>query len=328
MLLADVRAEGIDRDFWHTWPDAASGPSAFPMAMCPLAGTDTFQLIRPLAPGAEAPEVTLPYLQQVVDEAAGPGRVRLTELVWSSLFRANIRMAERFREGRVFLVGDAAHVHSPAGGQGLNTSVQDAYNLGWKLAAVSAGAPADLLDSYQQERLPVAARVLGISTELHDKGFAGDEDAHRRDDPELHQLNLGYRDSALSRELRQDPGPVRAGDRAPDAPGTGPQGRPVRLFELFAGGRPTLLGFGTRAARLAAELAGPRAGAVAVLDAPGPAPAGAQGFADTGGHARRAYAAPDALLLIRPDGYLGLALDPADEQAEQHVRDYLATIAP
>jgi 2-polyprenyl-6-methoxyphenol hydroxylase-like FAD-dependent oxidoreductase len=75
-------------------------------------------------------------LQRLLDEAAGPGRVRLTDVLWHSLFRANIRMAEHFRVGRTFLVGDAAHIHSPAGGQGLNTGVQDAYNLGWKLAAV------------------------------------------------------------------------------------------------------------------------------------------------------------------------------------------------
>ena len=327
MVLADVRAEGIDREYWHTWPNDGSGPAAFPLALCPLAGTDTFQLVQPLAPDAEVPEITLPYLQRMLDEAAGPGRVRLTGLVWSSLFRANIRMAERFRDGRVFLVGDAAHVHSPAGGQGLNTSVQDAWNLGWKLAAVTAGAPAALLDSYQEERLPVAARVLGISTALHDKGFAGEEDAHRRDDPELHQLNLGYRDSALSRELRAAPGPVRAGDRAPDAPGSAPDGTQIRLFDLLAGTQPVLLGFGPRAARLAGELAGPGLRAVAVLDPGQPAPAGASGFADTGGHARSAYRAADALLLVRPDGYLGLATDVGDQAADQ-VRDYLGTIAP
>jgi len=340
MVLADVRAEGVDREYWHTWPNSESGPSAFPLALCPLAGTDTFQLFQPLATDAEVPEITLPYLQQMLDHAAGPGRVRLTEVIWSSLFRANIRMAERFREGRVFLVGDAAHVHSPAGGQGLNTSVQDAWNLGWKLAAVASGAPAALLDSYQDERLPVAARVLGISTALHDKGFAGEEDAHRRDDPELHQLNLGYRDSALSRELRAAPGPVRAGDRAPDAPGTAPDGTPVRLFELFTGVQPVLLGFGPRAARLAAELAGPRLRAVAVLDPGQPVPAGASGFADTDGHAARAYQAGDALLLVRPDGYLGLAtdtgdtgdtgdvddVDDVDDKAADQVRDYLGTI--
>jgi len=320
MLLADVRAEGIDRDYWHTWPDKDS-PAAFPLGLCPLAGTDTFQLVQPLAPDAEAPEVTLASLQQLLDRAAGPGRVRLTELVWTSQYRANIRMAESFREGRVFLVGDAAHVHSPAGGQGLNTSVQDAYNLGWKLAAVAGGAPDALLDSYQEERLPVAARVLGISTRLHDKGYAGDQDAHRRDDPDLHQLNLGYRDASLSRELRSAPGPVRAGDRAPDAPGSDPDGAPVRLFQLLAEADPVLLGFGPRAARLAAELAGPRLRAVAVLDAGQPVPAGASGFADTGGHARRAYATTDALLLVRPDGYLGLAVDCNDGTADDRTAD-------
>ena len=340
MLVADVRAEGVDRDHWHTWPNGGSGPAALPPALCPLAGTDTFQLVQPLPPGGPAPEPTLRLLQQLLDRAAGPGRVRLTELVWSSLFRANIRMAERFRVGRVLLAGDAAHVHSPAGGQGLNTGVQDAYNLGWKLAAVIGGAGDGLLDSYEQERLPVAAAVLGISTRLHDKGVAGDQDAHRRDDPRLQQLGLGYRGGPLSRELRARPGAVRAGDRAPDAPGLDPQGRPVRLFELFAGVHATLLAFGAVAARQAAELAaGPGAGSlrvVAVLGAGEQAPTGADGFTDAGGHARRGYlqdqgepreqGEPGAqLLLVRPDGYLGLALD-AGDKAVQQVRDYLGGV--
>src|SRR5476649_2322857 len=71
-----------------------------------------------------------------------------------------------YRVGQVFLVGDAAHIHPPTGGQGLNTSVQDAYNLGWKLAAVANGAPETLLDTYEQERRPIAASVLGLSTQL------------------------------------------------------------------------------------------------------------------------------------------------------------------
>ncbi len=335
MLIADVRAEGIDRDFWHVWPREDPGLAMFPLALCPLAGTDTFQLVQPVLPGEEAPEPTRAELQRVLDAAAGPGRVRLTEVLWSSLFRANIRMAERFRVGRVFLAGDAAHIHSPAGGQGLNTSVQDAYNLGWKLAAVTAGAPVRLLDSYEEERLPVAAGVLGISTRLHDKGMAGDADAHRRDDPELLQLNLGYRDSPLSREERSTVGAVRAGDRAPDAPGNGPQGEPVRLFELFSGPHATLLAFGPEAARSAAELGG-RDGlrTVAVL-APGEqAPAdlcpvtGTYPFTDTGSRARAAYgpAAGGSLLLVRPDGYLGLALDPGEHAADR-LRDYLDALS-
>jgi 2-polyprenyl-6-methoxyphenol hydroxylase-like FAD-dependent oxidoreductase len=387
MFLADVRAEGLDRDHWHTWPGEQPGQAGAPLAMCPLAGTDTFQLTKVLRPGEEVPEGTPQAVQRIVDSSTGPGRVRVTEVVWHSLFRANIRMAERFRDGRVFLVGDAAHIHSPAGGQGLNTSVQDAYNLGWKLAAVAAGAPAALLDSYEEERLPVAATVLGVSTRLHDKNWRGAADAHRRDDPVLQQLGLGYRDSALSAEERARPGAVRAGDRAPDAPGKAADGTPVRLFDLFAGPHATLLAFGPRAERAAALLAGrPGLRAVAVLDPRDPdpadapaaagAPAGPYAFLDAEGHARRGYglagedgedgegggdgrlgqggegdhgsqrsqdgreereergqrAAPDTLLLVRPDGYVGLALDAggagdgegAAEAAAARVADYLA----
>ena len=331
MVIADVRAEGVDadREFWHVWPREDPGLAMFPLALCPLAGTDAFQLMRPVLAGEQAPEPTLPELQRVLDEAAGPGRVRLTEVLWSSLFRANIRMAERFRVGRVFLAGDAAHIHSPAGGQGLNTSVQDVYNLGWKLAAVTAGAPAGLLDSYEEERLPVAAGVLGISTRLHDKGVAGDADAHRRDDPELHQLGLGYRDSPLSREERSAVGAVRAGDRAPDAPGSGPQGEPVRLFELFAGPHTTLLAFGPEAARSAEGLAGRdglRTVAVLAPDAPDAVPDDLYVFTDAGSHARAAYGADAGMLLIRPDGYLGLALDPGARAADR-IRDYLTALS-
>ncbi|MHA6758552.1 FAD-dependent monooxygenase [Streptacidiphilus sp. PAMC 29251] len=311
--------------------------NAFPLALCPLAGTDTFQLMLPVPAGAELPEVTVPQLQRVLDAAAGPGRVRLTDLVWTSAFRANMRMAERFRVGRVFLAGDAAHVHSPAGGQGLNTSIQDVYNLGWKLAAVLAGAPVELLDSYEGERLPVAARVLGISTRLHDKGVAGDSDAHRRDDPELQQLNLGYPEGPLSFEERAagaaavGPGSeasaaaasepasrlVRAGDRAPDVP----MGESIRLFELFQGTHITLLALGAAAERAAVAVAQDAAeGALLVVGG--------------GAAVRRGYGvAPDAdvLLLVRPDGYLGLALDVGAERVEaaaDRVRDYLLAVQP
>jgi 2-polyprenyl-6-methoxyphenol hydroxylase-like FAD-dependent oxidoreductase len=70
-------------------------------------------------------------------------------------------MAERYRQGRLFLAGDAAHVHPPAVGQGMNTGLQDAYNLGWKLSHVLRGAPESLLDTYEAERLPVAREGIG-----------------------------------------------------------------------------------------------------------------------------------------------------------------------
>ncbi|MFT9092384.1 MAG: FAD-dependent monooxygenase, partial [Gluconacetobacter sp.] len=83
-------------------------------------------------------------------------------------------MADRYRVGQVFLVGDAAHIHPPTGGQGLNTSVQDAYNLGWKLAAVLGGAPAALLETYEEERRPGAAGMLGLATGLLEKARQGE----------------------------------------------------------------------------------------------------------------------------------------------------------
>jgi 2-polyprenyl-6-methoxyphenol hydroxylase-like FAD-dependent oxidoreductase len=329
MIVADVRATGIGRDHWQVWTAPGPHQGAFALALCPLAGTDTFQLMAPLPAGAGVPELTLAGLQRLVDDAAGPGHVQITDLTWTSLYRANIRMAERFAEGRVFLAGDAAHVHPPAGGQGLNTGVQDAYNLGWKLAAVLNGAPARLLDSYASERLPVAADVLGITTELNDKAVNQEADAHRRDNPELRQLNLGYRGSELSRELRRAPGHVRAGDRAPDARGRDESGRALRLFDLIHGGAATLLAFGPAAARLAVDLAAdaPRQlRAVAVLGQSGPL--GATAFVDSDDSARRGYDVPgedDVLLVIRPDGYLGLALD-AGPDAAGLAREYLADL--
>jgi 2-polyprenyl-6-methoxyphenol hydroxylase-like FAD-dependent oxidoreductase len=92
------------------------------------------------------------------------GAVTSTRATWLSVYRVNVRLVEHYRQGRVFLAGDAAHVHSPAGGQGMNTGIQDAYNLGWKLASVIDGADDSLLDTYDTERLPVARAVLDDST--------------------------------------------------------------------------------------------------------------------------------------------------------------------
>ena len=333
MVVADVRAEGLDHDHWHVFPVGAAEGNPYRLALCPLAGTDTFQLTMPLAPEEPAAEPTLSELQQQLDKATGTGTVRLTELVWSSLWRANMRMAEHFSVGRVFLAGDAAHVHSPAGGQGLNTGVQDAYNLGWKLAAVLEGTPAGLLDSYEAERLPVAADVLGISTRLHDKAAAGDADAHRRDDPELQQLNLGYREGPLS----QEPGgavpgaALRAGDRVPDAPGRAEDGSPVRLHQLIGGARTTLLAFGPDAAGLAAAIlrespyASGLRGVEIRKDGTG-GDAGTSGltaFLDAEGHAEQVFGSISGLLVVRPDGYLGLSVAEPDEAV---VLDYLGRI--
>jgi 2-polyprenyl-6-methoxyphenol hydroxylase-like FAD-dependent oxidoreductase len=114
------------------------------------------------------PEPSLPDVQALLD-ARGPRapRTRVEEVVWSSRFRVHHRAAARFREGAVFLAGDAAHVHSPAGGQAMNTGIQDAANLAWKLTLVLRGrAPGSLLESYDQERRPVAREVVSMTHRL------------------------------------------------------------------------------------------------------------------------------------------------------------------
>ena len=142
--------------FWHE-----DGPLLFfPMA------PDRARIITSLGPSTGTPPVPLDQdaFQKMVD-ARGPGGITLTGTEWVSAFCINERQVENYRSGRGFLAGDAAHLHSPAGGQGMNTGMQDAVNLAWKLALVSRGvatAPA-LLDSYDLERRPVGAQVIAAS---------------------------------------------------------------------------------------------------------------------------------------------------------------------
>jgi hypothetical protein len=146
-------------------------------------------------------------------------------------------MVEQYRSGRVLLAGDAAHVHTPAGAQGLNTGVQDSYNLGWKLGQVLAGTPDALLDTYESERLPVAARVLGISTQLYAWLEKRRLSSLRRGDEER-QLGLNYQGTALAPLTSARTETLRVGDRAPD----GREGS-KRLFDVFRGPHFTLLAF-------------------------------------------------------------------------------------
>jgi hypothetical protein len=206
----------------------------------------------------------------------------------------NARLADRYKVGRVLLAGDAAHIHPPTGGQGLNTSVQDAYNLGWKLAAVLGSAPPALLDTYEEERRPIAAGMLGLSTRLLQA--SRDEGGLKRG-RDTQQLDLGYPESSLA--LGRG-----AGNRAPDAPVGGAAGQPTRLFNLFAGTHWTLLAWHAPSLAVAPRLGlrihhfGERGDLV-----------------DSDGHARDAYGlVPGECVLVRPDGYIG-AVIPAGETA-------------
>ena len=120
-----------------------------------------FRLLGSLSPElADREELTLDEVQHLLNDTSSL-HVDILKARWISVYHIHHRMAERFRVGRVFLVGDAAHIHSPAGGQGMNTGIGDAYNLGWKLALVIKGqAPETLLDSYEDERMPFARAIL------------------------------------------------------------------------------------------------------------------------------------------------------------------------
>ena len=112
--------------------------------------------------GQPGPGVTRSELQALLDEAGLDARI--TKLAWSGRYRLQHRLAARMRHGRLFLVGDAAHAFSPATGQGMNTGIQDAINLGWKLAfAPTAADRESLLDSYDRERRQVARATLALT---------------------------------------------------------------------------------------------------------------------------------------------------------------------
>jgi hypothetical protein len=210
-----------------------------------------------LPPGQFGPPVPAAELQALMAEA-GLG-ARLTVLAWSSRIGLQHRVADRFRQGRLFLAGDAAHAYSPATGQGMNAAIQDAANLGWKLAfAAARPGTGPLLDSYDAERRPVARQVLAMthlafwaeaSTGPVASALRGRVAplaaplvpvliGRRRLVAEgirlLSQLRVRYRDSPLSMEgTPRRPGGPRAGDRLPDQLVTS-AGRSTRLHELLA----------------------------------------------------------------------------------------------
>ena len=145
----------------------------------PMRGEDRWRLIG-ILPKSLRSRADLRFDDLIPDVQREAGaNLAFSDCNWFSTYRIHHRCAERFRDGRCFLLGDAAHIHSPAGGQGMNTGLQDAYNLGWKLALVVKGeADAALLDTYEQERLPVAQRLLQTTDRLFrilvsDSWFAG-----------------------------------------------------------------------------------------------------------------------------------------------------------
>ncbi|ASW52948.1 FAD-dependent monooxygenase [Plantactinospora sp. KBS50] len=283
---------------------------------------------------------TLADVQAAIDQL-GPAGTRASNLRWSSVFRISHGIVDRYRGGRVFVAGDAAHLHPPAGGQGMNTGIQDAWNLAWKLAlAVRGLAAPGLLDSYETERRPEGVEIVGRAVRMAFTDELDRADLVRQFRREMSML-LSYANSPLVGEslaapeaLADGPGP---GDRAPDAgglrrPGVG---HPLRLRDLTRGTRHTLLSYADgdtdeatlgALAQLYAQLGRQTGGEVDGYlllgpDAPVPASPAPPVVHDADGEFRRAYGvAGAALYLIRPDGHVGFRSQPIDADAlRKHV---------
>ncbi len=171
-LVADVTLAGGGPSTWELPAPQGNGM----LTVLPL-GDGVYRVLA-AGPAQMAADRNTPVPDTEIAEALKRDGLQLGEVRWASRFTDATRQAVRYRTGRVFLAGDAAHIHSPTGGQGLNLGLQDAFNLGWKLAEVIRGeAGDDLLDTYHTERHPVAARVLQ-STRAQGILFVPDEDVH------------------------------------------------------------------------------------------------------------------------------------------------------
>jgi 2-polyprenyl-6-methoxyphenol hydroxylase-like FAD-dependent oxidoreductase len=161
-LLADVL---MDWDLREDAVHAFFRPDGLPAIVFPMRG-HRWRLTLPFAGNRSGQAPTLEEIQQLTDQRM-PRAVTVSDPSWLANFRCHRRSAGAYRRGRVLLAGDAVHIHTPAGGQGMNTGIMDAHNLGWKLALVVAGRTPDaLLDSYGTERLPVALEVLKLTHSL------------------------------------------------------------------------------------------------------------------------------------------------------------------
>lgn len=350
-VMADVELQGaITAGENHVWmhPDGSFAALPFPQK-------DRWRLFVELTrqPRRVSAKIDLAAIRELMKERIGDIALDINNPTWISPFSINCRLVDRYRSGRVLLAGDAAHIHSPTGGQGIATGIQDAINLAWKLARVIAGAPTNLLDTYEEERRAHAAEVLHETNRTTSIFFAPTlvtrilRDAvvlpllrsawvQRRMFSKLSQLHVHYRGSRLSSDDRPfwslHTG-LRAGERAPDfLLRQHAEAQRTSLFELLSSGRPlALLGPGAAArARIEALLELLRSFAVEariISDSKLPAwQAHPNALTDRHNALERIYGLHgEFLCLIRPDDHIGLLQSPINEVT---LREYLRHMSP
>ncbi|KAF7350749.1 FAD-binding-3 domain-containing protein [Mycena sanguinolenta] len=347
IAFEDIVVEGIDPNFWHMWHEPPKllylRPSGLNSNVFMLIFTDSSKALADKTFTREELIEEFYAMTDRRDVTFGPttwlSDYRLTRCALGAYSSPEVRFIFPISPPtHKTIPADAAHCHSPAGGQGLNSSVQDVVNLGWKLALVQKGlAPEALLNTYSEERLRVIAQMLQLTTDLHKKIFRGDsknpdEGWFRGGDVQM--LGVNYSGSSIVQEddavqgasvtpySTSGAGHIRAAYRAPDAPGlvrVGSEGAPTRLFSIFSVEVHTVLLFGgddTTRAEVLGRL--PKEAVRAVLLLPqGQTTTNASSPAlvleDRAGHAYAGYGMRvDELtvVIVRPDGVVGaVAID-------------------
>jgi 2-polyprenyl-6-methoxyphenol hydroxylase-like FAD-dependent oxidoreductase len=318
--LGDLHIEGnLPETDFHIFSSEYGFMGLFPM------GGGRFRTIasNPISKPSKDTAPSLEELQQIYNQRSHIP-LRFHDMSWSSWFRINSRMIETLRAGRIFLGGDSAHIHSPAGAQGMNTGIQDMINLAWKLALVIKGeATHELLDTYSEERVPVIRNVLtkteGLTSVIGSENrifrsvfdhiapwIASMEFVQENSTERMSQLSLNYRESPLSvADVR--PGEIHAGDRIPDLvlmqlskPGEDPHETQTNLFRLLTPDRFTLL---------YANITSPEKTHKQVQSLLSPWKHLVQGYQVSGAREnerefRHVFGTGPAILLIRPDSYV------------------------
>ncbi|MET0899977.1 MAG: FAD-dependent monooxygenase [Mycobacterium sp.] len=331
-LLADIDAShSLDTDSMHTFFSPDGPVAVFPMI------NDRMRVIAQTRSAADEPlklHPTPDEVQAVLDRRVGGITVHRSH--WLTSFEVHHAQVPAYRWGRVFLAGDAAHIHSPAGGQGMNTGMQDAFNLAWKLAAVINGDGGDtLLDSYHAERHPVAAAVITFSDRLTKLGTLSGAAQQVRDlamrvlghvGPFTRQLasvaeeiDINYKSSPLAVGLSPHSSKVAAGEHLPHVADAALQ---KQLGDVCKSGHAVVTVAGTQVAPAAG---GPGRGQILVTHTDTPVSGYHAVVADPSGQlAARLGLKSGGRVVVRPDGYIG-AITTLDDPAP--VTDYFARLA-